>query len=220
MTNLDSQRKDNELKILSLLGSPRKKGNTATVLKWVEEGLENSGQIVERINVANKKINGCLGCEKCKSVMHKPGCVQNDDAIEIIEKMTLSDAVIYASPVYYWGFSAQLKALIDRCYSLYRGECRKPGHVSFVEGQKTGLVVTCADPFENNAELLISAFTRILIYDKASSAGELIVSNCTTPDKLGNEIRLNAQRYANQFLEGSTEPYALMMPGGGFVPTV
>jgi len=202
------------MKVLSLLGSARKKGNTATVLGWVEEELQAIGHEVERIHLSSKQINGCLGCGKCKEVPDQPGCVQKDDGLSVIARMVESDAVIYASPLYYWGFTAHMKALIDRSYCLYRGACGTPKHTSFVEGQRQALVVTAADAFENNAELVITSFQRALVYSKAKSAGELMVCNSTTPEELGEEIREQAGRFARQIINETNAPYALMIPGG------
>ena len=200
--------------VLSVFGGPRKKGNTATVLRWVEDELSDLGHQVERIPLSSKKVNGCTGCLACKDNPTEPGCVQKDDGTFIIDRIVASDAVIYASPLYYWGFSAQMKALIDRCHCLYRGVCGSPEHTSFVEGQRQALVVTAADPFENNAEQILTAFQRILVYDKAYSAGELLVCNCTTPDDLNEEIKMQASKFAKQMFDPARKPYPLLIPGG------
>ena len=208
------------MKILTLLGSPRKKGNTSTVLSWVEEALAAEGHQIERVNLVSKDINGCLACKKCKENDKEPGCIQKDDGNEILEKMVSAEGVIYASPLFYWGFSAQMKALVDRRYCLFRGSCGAKDHRSFVEGQRHGLIMTAADPFENNFEEVMKAFQRMLVYDKAHSAGELFVCNCKTPDALGEEVKALAYSYANQFCRPAFEPYALLIPGGAhhFIP--
>ncbi len=199
--------------ILSLLGSARKKGNTATVLGWIEDGLRDKGHQVERIQLAARNINGCLGCGKCKKIADKPGCVQKDDGLAILEQMTRQDAVIYASPLYYWGFSSHLKALIDRNYCLYRGEYGGPDHFSFLEGKRQALVVTAADSFEDNAEFVVSSFKRILGYNKTVSAGKFIACNCATPETLGDEIREKAGEFANGIIAPEqTAPFAVTLP--------
>lgn len=202
------------MNVISIFGGPRKKGNTATILNWVEEELKILGHQVERINLSSKKVNGCLNCCKCKDNLNEPGCVQKDDGTVIIDRMVASDVVIYASPLYYWGFSAQMKALIDRCYCLYRGVCGSPEHTSFVQGQRHALIVTAASPFENNAELILTTFQRILVYTKAFSAGELLVCNSTTPDELDKEIHAQAIKFANQLFGATKTPYSLLIPGG------
>lgn len=200
------------MNVLSLLGSARKKGNTATVLGWIEDGLRSAGHGVERVHLATKTINGCLGCGKCKSIPDRPGCVQKDDGLEILEQMTRIDAVILASPLYYWGFSSHIKALIDRNYCLYRGDCGGPGHFSFVEGKRQALVVTAADSFEDNAEFVVSSFQRMLGYNKTESAGKFVVCNCTTPNDLGKEIREKAGEFAIRMFDRRPAPFAMMLP--------
>ena len=126
------------MQITTLLGSARKKGNTATVLGWVEEELKSMDHDVERIYLNNKSIGGCLGCDKCGENPDEIACVQKDDAIDIMEKMIASGAILYASPIYFWGFSAQIKALIDRGYALVTNY-HKPGWTSLLEGKHIGL---------------------------------------------------------------------------------
>ncbi len=149
------------MKITALLGSAKKKGNTATVLGWVEEELESLGHTVEVIYLHNKSINGCLGCAKCRNNPAEIACVQNDDAIDIMRQMISSDTVLFASPIYFWGFSSQTKALIDRGYSLVTNY-HKPGHTSLMKNKRLGLLVTGADVYKDNAEGLFTAFGRIV----------------------------------------------------------
>jgi len=106
------------MKITTLLGSAKKKGNTAAVLGWVEEKLRTQGHDVEQIYLHGKSIKGCMGCGKCRETPDEIACVQDDDAENILEQMIKSDVVLYTSPAYFWGFSAQLKLLIDRSFSL------------------------------------------------------------------------------------------------------
>lgn len=210
------------MKILSIFGGPRRKGNTATVLGWIEDELKDLGHQIERINLSQKKVHGCVGCLKCKDNMEIPGCVQKDDGTMIIDSVMASGVVLFSSPLYYWGFSSLMKALIDRCHCFYRGVCGSSDHTSFVEGQRQALVVTAADQFENNAEQILTAFQRLLVYNKAHSAGELLVCNCTTPEELGEEIKEQAINFANQLLTKERSPYSLLIPGGApnYVPKV
>ena len=202
------------MNVLSIFGGPRKKGNTATVLAWVENELNHLGHHIERIDLPKKKVHGCVGCLKCKHNIEEPGCIQKDDGGHLIEKIVESDVVIFSSPLYYWGFSAFMKALIDRCHCLYRGACGSPEHTSFVEGQRQALLVTAADPFENNAEQILTTFQRFLVYNKAVSAGEFFVCNCTTPDDFDAEIKVQAEKFANQIVNATGAPYSLLIPGG------
>jgi multimeric flavodoxin WrbA len=214
--------KERAMNILSLFGGPRNTGNTATILNWVEEELIDLGHHTERVVLSQYKVRGCLGCLQCEKNTHEPGCIQNDDGAAILNKITASDAVIYASPLYFWGVSAQMKAVIDRCYCLHRGICGSAGHTSFVEGQHHALIITAADPFENNAEQVLTSFQRMLVYNKAKCAGELLIHNCTTPEMLDTNIKDNALKFARQLFHDTAVPYSIFIPGGApnWVPNV
>jgi multimeric flavodoxin WrbA len=187
------------MKITTLLGSAKKKGNTATVLGWINNELESLGHDVEGIYLNNKSIGGCLGCAKCREYPDEIACVQKDDAIDIMEKMIASDAVIYASPIYFWGFSAQLKALIDRGYSLVTNY-HKPGHTSLMEGKRLGLLVTGADGYEDNAESMFSAFDRIVGFLLAQKTAELYVGECSVPDQIPEDVKKAALELAHALI--------------------
>jgi multimeric flavodoxin WrbA len=201
-TILENQVETGELtmRITTLLGSSKKKGNTATVLRWVEEDLKSRGHDVERIYLHNKSISGCLGCAKCRENPDEIACVQKDDAIDIFEQMISSDVVLFASPIYFWGFSAQIKALIDRGYALVTNY-HKPGHTSLLEGKRIGLLVTGADAYEDNAEGMFTAFDRIVDFLLAKKSGELYVGECSVASALSEEVKDKASELARS-MEG------------------
>jgi len=183
------------MQITTLLGSAKKKGNTATVLSWVEKELESMGHDVKRIYLNSKSIGGCLGCAKCRDNPDEIACVQNDDAIDIMEQMIASDAVLFASPIYFWGFSAQVKALIDRGYSLVTNY-HQPGHTSLMKDKRVGLLVTGGGGYEDNAEGMFTAFDRIVDFLLAKKGGELYVGDCSEPEKLPEPVRSKASELA------------------------
>ncbi|WP_457551179.1 flavodoxin family protein [Desulfobacula sp.] len=187
------------MKVVTLQGSPRKKGNTAKVLGWVEDELKALGHEVTSIYLNSKNIKGCLACGKCKEEPEKIGCVQKDDAPKILEKMVDVQLVIYASPLYFWGFTAQIKALIDRTYSLYTNY-HEPNHASLVDGLRQALLVTGAGPFENNAEGVFTAFDRMQAPHKAIKAGELFIGKCTTADQMDESIKDKALEFAHKIV--------------------
>jgi multimeric flavodoxin WrbA len=198
--------------VLSLFGGHRHHGNTANILGWIEESLRTQGHRVERINLAGRKISGCIKCLECKKTPLFSGCAQKDDAMFIINKILKSDAVIFASPLYYRYLSVQMRALFERFNCLYRGACGTAQHTSFVEGQLQSLVVTSVDPYEDHAEQTARSFHEMVQANKAHSAGKLIVCNCTTPDKLGGQIKAHAAVFTEQIFSNQTAPYALLIP--------
>ncbi|MCP4580408.1 MAG: flavodoxin family protein [candidate division Zixibacteria bacterium] len=179
------------MKITTILGSPRKKGNTATVLGLFEE-LAASKHQVERINITDYTVNGCLGCDVCFKTIDEPGCVQKDDAPAIFKRLMATDLIVYATPLYCWSFSAQLKALIDRHYSLVKWKDGKVQN-ALLEGKYGSLLVTCADPIKNNADLIPIEFERQMKYARCKVVGKYIVPNCTKPRLLGDKGKAMAQ---------------------------
>lgn len=185
------------MNILLLQGGAKKNGNTAQVLKWVNEELINLGHDVETVYLHAKNFKGCMGCAKCKEIKDAPGCIQQDDMTEILEKMIKSQAVVFSSPLYFWGVNAQLKAVIDRTYSLYT---QTPKHISLVEGQRQGLLMTGGGPFENNAAEAFTAFGRMQKYHKSINAAELFVGGCPTPDQMDDSVKNQANEFARKLV--------------------
>ncbi len=187
------------MKIITILGSPRKKGNTATVLSMFENMVGKDHE-VERININQYKVGGCLGCYKCKEKKDEPGCVQKDDALTIFEKMIQADAIVYASPLYCWSFTSQIKPLIDRHFCLVSGE-GTAGHDSLISGKPAALLVTCAGPIEGNCDAIQSIFNGFSEYLKLMPKGNFILPFCTTPDSIGDKGIELAENLAKSIAE-------------------
>jgi len=114
--------------------------------------------------------------------------------------MIACDSVLFASPIYFWGFSAQLKALIDRCYSLVTNY-DKPGHTSLMEGKRIGLLVTGAGAYEDNAECMFIVFDRIVDFLLARNSGELYVGECSTSAEMPKAVRIKAVELARSIVD-------------------
>jgi len=180
------------MKITTILGSPRKRGNTAAVL-GLFEALIPSPHRVERFDIMDCTVKGCLGCDTCFKTLNEPGCVQQDDASAIFKHLMDSDLIVYTTPVYVWGFSAQMKALMDRHYSLVKwadGQVVK----ALLKGKRTALLVTCGDTEENNADLVLEAFDREMDYLGCTVAGKYVVPQCTKPSELGDKGEKTARQ--------------------------
>lgn len=108
-------------KILVISGSPKKNGNTAILVDWFAKGAESKGARVEIISAAFLKYKspGCRSCRLCQK-LKKYGCIINDDAKLALEKMIHADVIVMATPLYFFGPSAQLKIIFDRMFSLYK----------------------------------------------------------------------------------------------------
>ena len=108
-------------RILILNGSPRKNGNTSRLVKEFERGAVAAGNTSTEFFLESLEINGCKGCFGGHSSRACP-CVQNDSMSEIYPVAKASDVVVFASPLYYWNVSGQLKKTIDRLFALEEGD--------------------------------------------------------------------------------------------------
>ncbi len=184
------------MKIMTILGSPKKKGNTAKVLGMFEE-IVSTGHEVDRINIIDYDVKGCLGCGKCQQKPDEPGCVQKDDAMDLFDRMMKADAVVYASPLYCWSFTSQIKPLIDRHFCLVTGY-GTPEYKALLDGLPVALLVTCGGPVEENTEHIQGIFEGISAYGKCKTVGKYILPFCTVPDAIGEEGRRLAEKMATE----------------------
>ena len=106
------------MNILILSGSPRKHGNTDLIVEAFVNGISEHHN-VEVVSVHDNKVAPCIGCNASFKSENNT-CVQKDDMIGIYEKMKQADMLVIASPVYFYGLSAQVKAIIDRCHNPIR----------------------------------------------------------------------------------------------------
>lgn len=139
-------------KILVLSGSPKKNGNTATLVKWFAEGARSKGAEVEIIETALLKYKslGCNSCRACQKIKEYR-CIIEDDARPVLAKMAKVDVIIMATPLYFFSASAQLKLVFDRMFSLYKWD------------NKTGTMKT---PLEGKTLVLIgSAYENVGLRD-------------------------------------------------------
>lgn len=105
-------------RIVVLVGSMRRGGNTDLLARAFAEGAGKKHE-VELVSVADYKVDPCLGCNAC-FVREGNRCVQRDDMDAIYEKLMTADLLVIASPVYFYGLSAELKAIIDRLHTPMR----------------------------------------------------------------------------------------------------
>ncbi len=103
------------MKILGISCSPRGKGSTVSALEEVLKGAKEEGSDVELYSVSGKTLNGCMSCYSCTETGE---CRIEDDMPGLFTKMTASDGIVFGTPIYYYGMTAQAKTIIDRSFSL------------------------------------------------------------------------------------------------------
>lgn len=133
-------------KVLILSGSPRRGGNSDCLCDEFMKGAKEAGNIVDKINVAEKKISFCRACYYCRN--HKGECVYKDDMTDILQAMIDADVIVLSSPVYFYSVDAQLKTVIDRTLARW----------TEVRNKEFYYIMTCADDNKAAMETTLACF--------------------------------------------------------------
>lgn len=127
-------------KIVVLNGSPRKQGTTAALAEEITKTAAEQGAEIKSYYLNGMNIKGCQSCYACKGEEHR--CILQDDMQELYDEIAAASGIIFATPVYMWQMTAQLKPVIDRLYPFL-----KPDYSSFLApGKKVLLAVTQGRP--------------------------------------------------------------------------
>jgi len=184
-----------ERRIVVILGSPRENGNSATLARRVIAGAREAGAAVESYYIHGMGIKPCSACDACQGSIEAE-CVIDDGMQEVYQALRAADAIVIASPIYWFSVSAQTKAFLDRCYALGGPEG------SALKGKRIGIVLTYEDPdpFISGAANALRSFQDMfsyvgatidgMIYGTASAPGE-ISANTELMDRahrLGREL--------------------------------
>lgn len=148
------------MRYLVLMGSPKKEGNTISLVNPFMEQLRLLGHQAEIIWLYDKEIKGCLACRRCQKDWNKLGCIYDDDLQEIFDQVLASDKIVLATPIYSWSCTAPMKAMLDRLvYGMnkYYGNEKGP---SLWRGKGVSLITTCGYPPEKGADLLEETIKR------------------------------------------------------------
>lgn len=188
------------MKVMSIQGSPRRNGNTATLLGWIEKDLKDAGHSVDHVDLTDFSVQGCGECLRCQDVLDAPGCSVRDGANGIFERMCQAELIVLATPMFFWQPTAQLKALIDRsiCLCKIRDERRSK---YLLDGKRLALVATAGGPRDGNMDLLEETFSRYVEYMHCEEAGAFLVPHCTRPSELGPDLRERARVFAEELAE-------------------
>ena len=187
------------MQILTLMGSPRKHGNTDAVLHRFETMATDAGHTVVRMNVTEYEVAGCLGCDGCQGDLEDFGCLQTDACEEILRRILSADLTVYAAPVYCWSFPAQIKALIDRHYCSVKWQAGEVA-TGLLKVKRSALLLTCGGGADDNADLTLALFERQMDYIGGVILGMYVLDNCTSPLQDATHAEALARRMANELL--------------------
>ena len=161
------------MKLSIFMSSPRSTGNTAMLLAPFLDECARLGAETERVELYQRVIQPCLGCMVCQDCMDGPGCVQRDDFDDLFHKMTNSDAVVLATPIYAWYCTPPMKALLDRViYAGNKNYGREKGP-ALLKGLRVASIVTCGYRPEKGADLWEEGLRRFCRHSRAVYLGML-----------------------------------------------
>ncbi|TAL26836.1 MAG: flavodoxin family protein [Nitrospirae bacterium] len=141
------------MNIIAFLGSPRKDGNTELLMKEAIKGVEDSRFKVQVFNLCRMKISPCRNCGGCDET---GVCITEDEMAQIYDVIRTADRIILASPIFFFGLSAQTKIMIDRCQAFWcekyllkkpipEGQYGRKGLLLLVGGREKDAGVQCSE---------------------------------------------------------------------------
>ncbi len=158
------------MKIIILEGSPNRKGSSNLLADCFKQGAEEAGHTVEIIDAAHADIHPCTGCIHCG---YEGPCVQKDEMDRIRPKILEADMPVFATPLYYYGMSAQLKVLIDRFCAFNSSVQRR--HM------KSALLAAAWNSDDWTFEALESHYKTLVRYLNLTDMGMVLGAGCGTP---------------------------------------
>lgn len=126
------------MKVLSIIGSPIKNGTTEKLVDELHKGIisKHNYADISKIFLQGQHIEPCIACNCCQKTLDSR-CVIQDDMLDNYSRLISADVLVFATPIYWWNVSAQLKLFIDRMYALLKDD-----DVSNFEGKKVILIMT------------------------------------------------------------------------------
>jgi len=165
------------MKILALQGSPRRKGNTQTVLDIILTAAGQAGAETETIQLADlKNLTGCMECFACQQNTEEPSCAIDDDMQPILEKAIRSDVIVWATPVFCWSPAWPLKMAMDRFYCTFKfGEGND--FKCLLQGLKMAAVITAGGGEDDGADLVTETCKRLTNLSQGEWLGAFVAAH-------------------------------------------
>lgn len=173
------------MEILVLLGSAHTNGTSATLAESFVRGAEEAGHHVTSINCAKLNVHPCIGCNNC---LQHGVCVWTDDMPSVEQAVRNSDVIIFVSPVYFFGITAQLKTVVDRFYPFANSIMeRKP---------RMGIITAAGEEVYSSTGAVMHWYDEMIKYTGCESLGCVNAINVMTPDALkGTDYPDQAYRF-------------------------
>jgi multimeric flavodoxin WrbA len=176
------------MKVLGIVGSPRRGGNTEILVDEVLRGAEEAGAQTDKVILNELHIAPCQACNTC---LESGECIQQDDMAALLEKMQGSEVWVLGTPVYWWGPTAQFKAFLDRWYGADK--------VVRFAGRRSIVVIALGDTDASTARHTIGMLTDAMTYTKMKLLVTIVATGVSDPgDVRGSSNVLAAARYAGR----------------------
>jgi multimeric flavodoxin WrbA len=159
--------------VLGIVGSPRKKGNTALLVSEVLRGARASGMRTETVFLGDLVIEECDGCHRCWEGVT---CPKNDDMLKLYSHITESDAIVFGTPVYWFGPTALMKLFLDRFVYFNCPENRDK-----IRGTRAVVIAPFEDDDRETAAPLVRLFEKSFAYLEMKLLNILLVPGVTKP---------------------------------------
>jgi len=165
--------------IVVLVGSPRKNGNTEILADSFIKGATSVGNMVKKICLSEMKVLPCKDCGYCDRNEGK--CILQDDMKEIYIELTKADLIVFASPVYFYGFSAQIKCCIDRLHN----PIRKNFNIKYA-----ALLSVCADDGQEVFKPMLDMYQAMIRYLDWKDIGHVFINGVEKKEKIIGDTNL------------------------------
>ncbi len=158
-----STKKGTPLNVFILTGSPRRNGNSAILADEFARGAVDAGHQVTRFDSAFQQVHPCRACDRCRNGQNP--CIFQDDYAAVMPNLIAADVIVFASPVYYFSLSAQIKTCIDRFYAVNN---------KIAGNKRAFLLLTFADGNIKTAAPSVANYKALLDYRAWSDAGQIL----------------------------------------------
>lgn len=162
-------------KVVIVTGSPRRRGTSFLLAENFVKGAEEAGCSVFRFDSAFKRVRPCNGCDHCG--LGSAPCVYKDDMLELNPYLIEADVIALWTPLYYFGFSAQIKTVIDRFYGI-----NSQLHVP----KRAMLLATAWNTNDRTMPALVHHYETLVDYMGWSDAGQILAIGCGTRAAIEN----------------------------------
>ena len=171
------------MRVIIVNGSPRKGGYTSDLIQWFRKGLESQGATVFEVLLRKSRITPCIGCFKCWVGDTAGRCIFSDDMDGILETYMTSDAIVLATPMYYYSFSSLMKIFVERLFPTCQPGLDKGGALGLGRNRprhpgkgpsKAVLIASCGLHNPRTMHALVSTFDLVCDAIAAIPVGRLL----------------------------------------------